>query len=363
MHVQPFVPQRYCNLPPIGGAIGPLQEHFIVEEIPAYLPSGEGEHLYLWVEKQGLNTADVAKRIALCAQFPQRDVGFAGMKDKHAITRQWFSLVRPQDDTDNWDLGEGLRILQVSRHKNKLRTGHLIGNRFEITLLGVPDADVKRATGLAGELSRTGYPNYFGPQRFGLGGRNLARALSWLDALAAGPGETATRSSKRSRDKGRFDSKMLSSVLQSEVFNRYVDARLRCSEPLLLGEVVRLSGAGAHFVIEDLTRESSRYRSGDFVLTGPMFGPKGLKARDEALALEEQVLAEAGMSADRRRLLERHAPGTRRDLMLLPEELTVENPAPSTLLLRFSLPAGAYATGLVREFTDCPWDEPRGPGG
>lgn len=356
--LSPLIPRRYCSAPPCGGTIGPLPEHFVVSEVAAYLPSGEGEHLYLWIQKIGLNTTDVVKRLARHADCRERDIGYAGMKDKNAITTQWFSLLAKDQDAQNWALGEGCEVLRVSHHKNKLRTGHLIGNRFEITLHGVAHNAAQAAERIAAELRQRGFPNYFGPQRFGYGGRNLEKARAWLAQQQAQSSSPVERGrSRRARD--HFDSKLLSSVVQSEVFNRYLDARLQTREKLLRGEVVRLSGTGTHFIVEDLVREQERYDRADFVLTGPMVGPKGVQSLHDALSLEHKVLDELGLDENQRAELAKHAPGTRRDLFVMPEELQLDTPVVGELRISFTLPAGAYATGLIREFTDAPWDAPR----
>lgn len=375
----PFEPPRSVSGDACGGAIGPDPEHFVVEEVPAYPLSGEGEHLFLWIEKKGLNTTEVAKRLSRASGAHVRDVGYAGMKDRNAVTRQWFSLCVPQTDGKDWDLGEGVTVLETTRHKNKLRTGHLIGNRFGITLTNLPDGALARASEIAATLNQRGLPNYFGPQRFGRGGSNLKEAFDWLRlqtaAKEANPegseneGEVSSepsekrRSRKRKKGRGRdarFDNKMMPSVIQSEIFNRYVALRLAREEALLLGEVVRLDGAGKSFVVEDLAAELPRRQSGDIHLTGPMWGPKTLQSTDDALALEVEALNSLHLTEEDLATLARHAPGARRDLMLMPEALSVKEAGPGAVTIHFTLPAGAYATQLIREFSGAPWQSPRG---
>ena len=376
----PFEPPRSTSGSPVGGVIGPEPEHFVVEEVPAYPLSGEGEHCFLWIEKRGLTTNEVAKRLSRASGIKERDIGFAGMKDKQAVTRQWFSLCSAELRPEEWDLGEGITLLETTRHKNKLRTGHLIGNRFAITLVGVPAGALSRAQEICQELHNSGLPNYFGPQRFGHGGRNLEEALRWLEQQkaeqnragetteAALPAEAAVperRNRSRNRKKGRgkdprFENKMMPSVIQSEIFNRYIALRLERLEPLLLGEVVRLDGAGKSFVVEDLAAETPRRLSGDIHLTGPMPGPKTLHATDDALALEELAIAGLGLDEEAWSILAKHAPGARRDLMLHPEELKVSQEKEGELIVHFTLPAGAYATQLMREFSGADWQSPRG---
>jgi len=364
----PFEPPRFVPQPAIGGHIGPEPQHFIVDEIPAYPLSGEGEHLFLKIQKTGLNTIDVVKRIARSSGIRDRDIGYAGMKDKQAITTQWFSLTAKDEDVDDWDLGEGVTILERTRHRNKLRTGHLIGNRFAITLVGVPEGAETQAKEIAGVLKEKGLPNYFGPQRFGRDGKNLEQALAWLQNEIGGapseeqapPEEERKKSRRRKKGRGgRFENKMFPSVIQSEIFNRYAAKRLGMSEPLLLGEIVRLDQAAKCFVVEDLEKELPRRLEGDLHLTGPMPGPKTLQALNNALSIEESIFEDLALDQELRTALEKSAPGARRDLVLYPENLEISSSKNGELTLSFSLPAGAYATQLVREFSGASWMTPR----
>jgi len=345
----PFIPPIETeDLPAVGGRIGEQPEHFSVEEIPAYEPSGEGEHTYVWVEKRLQNTRDVASILARAAGVPIREVGYAGLKDRRAVTRQWFSLPARSRAPDEWSLPEGVTVLGVSRHKNKLRTGHLIGNRFSLVFVDVPAGGRERAERIVERIVRGGVGNYFGPQRFGRGGQNLTAAFAWLRDGARPPRGT--------------DPKLLSSVLQSEHFNRYAARRLLARDRLRDGDIVRLAGSGAHFVVEDTTIEQPRLDAADIVLTGPMLGPRGLQARGAARELELELAAELGLSPELLEQLGHHAPGTRRDLLLQPTEVTLAEPAPGHLLFSFRLPAGAYATQVARELSRSPWDSPRSPG-
>lgn len=345
----PFVPPvATSELPALGGHLGELPEHFVVEEIPAYEPSGEGDHLYVWIEKRLENTKDVARQLARAAGVPERDIGFAGMKDRNAVTRQWFSLPARCRPSEEWQLSPSVSVKQLSRHKNKLRTGHLIGNRFELTVVDVPAGGLERARAIAAFLQRFGVGNYFGPQRFGRGGNNLGAAFAWL--------------AEGSRPPRGTDEKLLSSVLQSEHFNRYCLRRLETRSRLIEGEVVRLNGSGAHFVVLDAEKEQPRLDAGDLCLTGPLLGPKGLQATSTARELELEIATACGLTDELLSRLGQFAPGSRRDLVLFPEGLAVDEPAEGHIRLSFSLPSGAYATQFVREFTRSPWDSPRAQG-
>jgi tRNA pseudouridine13 synthase len=321
-----------------------------VDEVAAYPLAGEGDHLFVRLEKRGWNTRDAVNALARAAGVRPADVGVAGMKDRHAITTQWASLpARQAAPPEGWSLPEGLSIREVTRHKNKLRTGHLSGNRFAIRLVEVAPNAVALARAVLERLSAVGLVNHFGPQRFGRGGTNLAEALAWLG-------------SERRNRQDRFARKLFPSVLQAEAFNRYATRRAAESTDVLLeGEVVRLSGTGSVFVVEDPERERARLLARDILSTGPMFGPKMKAARAHAAELEAATLAELDLTAEAMLRLGKLAPGTRRDLLVYPED-AVATPTDGGIEIRFSLPAGSYATQVVRELTRGPFidlDRPR----
>jgi tRNA pseudouridine13 synthase len=337
-------PVRYPDLPPVGGKVGPEPEDFLVDEVPAYAASGKGEHQYVLAQKRLLTTPELARRLAKACGVNERDVGYAGLKDKHAVTSQWLSLATKTPISPELPLGEGVKILAVTRHDNKLRTGHLLGNRFSITLVGVNDDALERAERIAARLRQDGLPNYFGAQRFGHAGRNLPDALSWLVRGARG--------------RNRFEQKLFPSVVQSELFNRYLTARLALGTgQLLSGEVVRLEGAGAMFRVDDVEKEQPRLVARDLHLTGPMLGPKMRPAAADALALEQRLTCELGLDEAMLGALGREAPGTRRDLFA-PLDLSIEqvsSRAEPALRLSFTLPAGGYATEVLRQLTHEPF--------
>ncbi|HEY3498762.1 MAG TPA: tRNA pseudouridine(13) synthase TruD [Polyangiaceae bacterium] len=352
---EPHVPPFFCaDLPAAGGRIGPSLEDFVVDEIPAYAPSGTGDHWYVRVRKRGVTTRDAVLALARAANVPERDIGYAGMKDKHGVTTQWLSLPGKGAAPDTWALPSDLELVEVSRHTNKLRTGHLRGNRFRIALVATAAGGEAAARQVLERLAERGHVNQFGAQRFGRGGRNLSEALDWLSGAARLP-----------RGRERFLSKLYASAAQSEVFNRYATRRVELGlDRLLRGEVVRLSGAGAMFVVESPEAEVERLRARDIVLTGPLPGPKMRAATDEAERLERELCAEVGL--DERALVElaRNAPGTRRDLLVFPERCEV-SATEERVVLAFELPAGSYATMVVREVTrsDDAGDGREGPSG
>jgi tRNA pseudouridine13 synthase len=341
--LQPHVPHEppfaTAFLPAAGGAIGSQLEDFRVDEIPAYLPSGEGEHLYVRVEKRGLATPELVRVLSREARVNERDIGYAGLKDRRAVTTQWLSLPQSATAPDAWSLPDNVCVLEASRHGNKLRTGHLRGNRFRIGLCSLEAGAFERAQAIVGELVSNGLPNYFGGQRFGRGGDNLSKAMRWLATLG------------RARLPA-FLYKLYPSVVQSEIFNRYLT--LRKAEGLdhaLVGEVMRLADAGSNFVVEDPEAETSRLLRRELVPMGPIVGPKMRPAHGLPLALEERCVQELGLEPPLVEALGRAAPGARRDLVVYPGELTLTDLGDGRAELAFVLPPGSYATVLVRELT------------
>lgn len=348
--VSVHIPQPTTSDLVFAGRIGPDCEDFVVDEIPAYAFDGEGEHWFVKVGKRELNTADVVKVLSRVSKARERDIGVAGQKDKHAVTTQWLSLstvgtVPPAE----WQLPPEISLIETTKHRNKLRTGHLHGNRFRVRLVGESRGQAGAIEALATRLREAGIPNYYGAQRFGFGLSNLDKALVWLQRQATGGGRGS-----------RFTAKWMPSVIQAEIFNRYVQRRLAVgTDRLLVGEIVRLSGSSRHFEVEDPAAELPRLHAKDIILTGPMIGPKTRNATGEAQELERLVLADMGLGEAELRLLAQHAPGARRDLLMWPDGLQAQLLDDGSLVLEFALPAGSYATVLVAEFTHCPFGHER----
>ncbi|MEJ2383909.1 MAG: tRNA pseudouridine(13) synthase TruD [Xanthomonadales bacterium] len=329
--------------PTATGRLRSTPADFQVTELPLVEPSGEGTHLWLQIEKTGANTDWVAAQLARAAGVPRRDVGFAGLKDRNAVTRQWFSIglqEAQRDDWRDWSI-EGVTVLAAHRHARKLQRGALRGNRFRLV--------VRELRGDAGDLearlqsiAARGAPNYFGPQRFGHGGRNVARALHWL--------EHGGRIRKPLRG-------IYLSALRSLLFNRVLSARVADGtwDRLLDGDIAQLDGSRALFECT-LPDETLDRRCADFDIhpTGPLPGRGGKRPLRAAAACEDRILAadrplvealeRAGLEAARRSLRLRAA-----ELDWRLEEDRLE--------LVFELPAGAYATSLLRELVSTP-DEP-----
>jgi tRNA pseudouridine13 synthase len=331
----PFVT---AGLPGSGGTLKATPEDFRVDELPAYLPAGSGPHLYLRIEKRGRNTREVVKELAARLSVSDRDVGVAGLKDRHAVTTQWLSFPVARDPDPASLAGEGLTVLEASRHQNKLRTGHVRGNRFTLVVRG---GDLVRAQVCAGALGRTGLPNFFGPQRFGRDGQNasLGKAL-----LLPSPPPEARRAAR-----DRFLRRFAISAYQSLLFNRWLTERLRDGlfAAALPGDVLKKLDTGGLFLCQDPATDGERIGRFEVSPAGPMFGHELKAAEAEPAAREARLLAEEGLTlADFARGGD-EAAGTRRAARL-PVALALE-PHPAGYLVRFDLPRGAYATVVLRE--------------
>lgn len=327
--------------PPIQARLRAHPADFIVDELLAFGPDGEGEHALIRIRKTSANTDWVARRIASLAGVSSKAVGYAGLKDRHAVTTQWFSVHLGPSPQPRWQLlaEEGIEVLEAHRHRRKLKRGSLAGNQFEIRLREVV-GDLDAVQALIGIMAARGVPNYFGPQRFGHNDGNLLRAQALFDGKAP-------RASRHQRG-------LWLSAVRSQLFNEVLARRVERGdwEAALAGDRLQLRGSQSHFLaetVDDCIRE--RIKSGDLIPTGPLFGDGELPTRGEVSALEEAVAAEytdwveglaaVGLKQERRAL--------RLDI----EELELERVSTTEAILRFCLPAGSYATTLLRELCRC----------
>ena len=317
---------QYTTLPqwpsayPASGASGTLKrlnEDFIVTELPLQHPCGEGEHLWLEIEKNGANTAFVAQQLAEAARVPDVNVGYAGLKDRYAITRQWFSVYLPKGETP--DLTQlqhpEFRVLSQSRHMKKLRPGDLLGNRFRIVIRDVTGERDAIEANLEAVASQ-GVPNYFGAQRFGHGGGNVEQGRAMLAR------EIRVRNPKK---KGLY-----LSAVRSLVFNDVLALRIQ-------------SGLWGKTLPGDVMDEAGRP-------TGPLWGRGRVITTDQAQALENLVaerhatlcegMEYAGLDQDRRALV------------ASPADMSWEWQDANQLAITFFLPAGTYATSVLSEILD-----------
>lgn len=321
-------------------------EDFVVDEIPAYEPSGEGDHLFVRFRKRGRNTNDVVGEMARALGIQPRDVGVAGLKDKVGITTQTISLPRkPELETRLAALSlSDVTIEEAKWHRNKLKTGHLKGNRFTIVVREV--TDVPRALAAFHEIAKLGVPNAFGAQRFGFDGRNVERAEGWLSDREPPPRDPKAR---------RFSF----SAWQSHLFNQVLEARLAQGTwaSVVEGDLLMKHLSGGLFVCTDVQTDEVRAATGEVSATGPMIGSKMRWPEGAARKLEEDVVRPAlqrlGVGpAEEAHFLERLASlgeGTRRPLRQWVTELLAEAlpSEPGAVRVQFVLPSGAYATTVV----------------
>lgn len=330
-------PAYASDEPGVRGIIRYRPEDFFVAEIPSVDPTGEGEHVLLHIEKRGINTAWLADQLAHFAGVPKRDVSFAGLKDRQAVTRQWFSVGlagKPEPDWSGMRL-EGVTVLQHTRHRRKLRRGALQGNRFNILIRDL-QGDLNGLESRLARVERQGVPNYFGEQRFGREGRNLEQAMAMFKG-------------RRVRDRNQR-SLYLSSV-RSFLFNELLSRRVRVGDwnQPIDGDVMLLEGSNSYFVIDEVTEEiRRRCHEGDIHPGGCLWGQGDSPARHRAAILEQTLpttqpelcrgLEQAGLELAYRPL--RLVPGD------FQWKLDTEQ---GQLELEFRLPAGAYATTVLRE--------------
>ncbi len=337
-----------ADLPGIGGRIKAMPEDFEVEEIPAYEPSGSGDFLYLWVEKRDMGAEYFARQVAHRLGIAPGEVGTAGMKDRRAATRQMVSVpARAEENLARLE-GDGIRILRVSRHGNKLRPGHLHGNRFRILVRDAEATAAERLGPLVERLRRDGLPNYYGPQRFGRDGETAALGL----ALLRGEPPPSSPSGSRVNVRSPFLRKLALSAAQSALFNHYLARRMADGllRRVLVGDVMAKRPFGGLFVAEDVAREQERFDARETVHTGPIFGRKTFAAAGEAAAREAVALADGGVTREALRGFGKLLQGTRRHNLVYVEDLAAAVETDG-VRLTFTLPAGSYATVLLRELT------------
>ncbi|MGR4067280.1 tRNA pseudouridine(13) synthase TruD [Billgrantia sp. C5P2] len=326
---------------PRAGEFRATPEDFVVEEILGFAPEGQGEHLWLWIEKRGLTTLEAVRHLARACGVPVRAVGYSGMKDRIAVTRQWLSVHLPgqqaPDDLAEQLAGCGVRVLEQVRHPRKLKRGVHRANRFSLRISGEATSDDLEARWAW--LCRHGVPNLFGPQRFGPGGRNLARARA---VLARG---------WRKRDDREG---MLLSAARSYLFNELVTMRLTDGnwQRLVPGDVAILDGTASQFTVETPDAElDARADRLDLHPSGVLWGVGASLAAGEAMHYERAIverntelcqgLERAGVKMARRPLRMR----------LDQPRLAIEE---NMARLDFRLPRGSFATAVLRELIEHP---------
>lgn len=400
--MQPTWPYLTFDVPPIPGAIKRRAEDFQVEEVAAYDPCGSGDHVYMLVEKTGVTTRQAVLSLGRALGVAPERIGAAGRKDARGIARQMLSVEGVEPSRVRALSLPGIRVLDVARHRSKLRPGSLRGNRFIIRLRETPAARDAGIRDVLECLRRRGVPNFFGPQRFGMRGdtwqvgrlllaEEFAAAVAWVvgrpgpedpppvrrarELAAAGE----YRESARTWPSGfadcarlcramiatggearqailRLDRSVLRfyvSAYQAWLFNRVLAARLPTFDRVLPGDIAWSHATGLCTRVADLDSERVRAARFEISPTGPIVGFAMSTPRDEAGAIEARSIAEADCSPDD---LPRAGPlacvGTRRPLRFPLEQLSLEpatDDAGRYLELRFTLPPGCYATVVLRE--------------
>jgi len=399
------------DIPPIGGTIKQRPEDFLVDEIPAYEPCGQGEHFYLLVQKRNLSTLELVRILAQHFNVPPGDVGYAGLKDKHAITRQVISIRATGRKIEDYPMiqDERVSVLWSDYHNNKLRPGHLKGNRFSIRIRNVRPQDVLHAKRVLDRLERTGVPNRVGPQRFGLLQNNhlIGRAMiardfpRVLDELlapnAAFPAQNADaralyaqrkfaeaislypRSARtetfalRMLARGEKPSKIvyaidptvgrfMISAFQSAVFNAVLDERLAegTFNTILPGDLAFKHENGSIFAIDDATfadpATAERAAKLEISPTGPMWQGRMMRASGERDAAERRALERLGITLAQVEDFTKKAPqlieGSRRPLrvpLIAPDVEGGVDEHGAYVRVAFELPRGCFATAVLPE--------------
>ena len=322
------------DLPGTGGCLKERPEDFFVEEMPLYPCTGEGDFAFLLVETVNISTLDLVARLRRHFDLADHEVGLAGWKDKRAVTRQWVSV--PRAHLTKGSLrelsAEGVSILEERRHPHKLRTGHLLGNRFSILIREPEPQAVGLARAILDQLEATGLPNFYGIQRFGTSGDNPEEGLAIL------------RGKKRLRSPRK--EKLLVSSSTSLLFNFTLRERLERElfTRLLQGDIAKKHDTGGLFHVVDPAQEQERADRLEISPTGPIWGKKMMEARDEAAVLEREILERQGLAAE----IFRKQPGSRRALRIPLKQIALRD-EPDGLRLEFFLPKGSYATVLLDE--------------
>ena len=410
------LPYLTAGIPGSGGTVKQSPEDFLVEELPLYEPDGKGEHLFLWIEKRGISTFDVVRMLAERCGVSPRSIGFAGLKDVKAVARQHVCVSGVSEEKVRGLSFDSFRVLDVKRHSKKLRIGHLAGNYFRIRAHGVDSDGFERARQILTVLQARGVPNFYGPQRFGAGGRNVlvgrallreryARAIEAFFAPSrfeegsgvnearkyayAGDYERALRlfpesfvperrlaialrearlpvrgtsatKAQLARVLWAIPKRYLEfyvSALQAYLFNEVLKQRYDSLDRVEAGDLAWIHSKGCVFLVEDAEVESQRAARFEISPSGPIFGYKVPYAKGAPGEIEWRYLKKA-------RLLPRHFhmrlglknKGVRRPMRVPLADVLLE-PAADGFTIGFSLPKGSYATTVLREIMKPPsWD-------
>jgi tRNA pseudouridine13 synthase len=391
------LPYLTADMPGVGGEIKSQSEDFFVEEIPRYLPSGEGQHTYLFIEKVGMTTMAAINRIAQSLGVSNREVGYAGLKDAHAVTRQMISVGDvPLERAESLDLA-GIKVLSINRHRNKIKVGHLAGNRFVIRVRGVEEKQLGQAKAILTHLAGTGVPNYFGEQRFGLRNNShrlglalikgetrefLAELLGrphpdenplaqkarsvfdqgdWPQALELWPkslrdewqvlqalvksGNEAAAVNRLNKQIKRF----FVCAYQSFLFNKLLVDRLPTLNQIETGDIAFIHQNQASFLVESAAEVQPRADQFEVSPSGPLYGSNYLSAQGKPGQREQALLTENNIQPRDFDLPGIKLKGARR-----PYRMPLAEPNiwwDDGIMVAFELPPGGYATMVLREIT------------
>ena len=319
-----------------GGVVKTEPEDFVVTEEPLYEASGEGDHLFIRVRKRDVDHETMLRRLVKSLDVAKSEIGYAGTKDRRAITEQWLSVPRRVEEAVQCFEHPAIEICEAIAHPHKLRRGHLKANRFNCLLR---DATARPSEVLLKRLEAEGVPNFYDSQRFGRGGSTVSAGLKYLR------GEVEAVSS-------RSLLRLQISAVQSLGFNHVLRARIEDGllHTPLLGDLAQVRLSGGIFWVDDVEEVQARLAADELSLTGPMLGAKVKSPRADAGDYETRKLAELGLSPEMFKGMKKLAPGSRRPLCVRPAGLKVSHETEG-LRVQFSLPPGAYATLILREFT------------
>ena len=338
-----ILPYATGELEGTGGRLRARDGHFVVEEIPLYDASGTGSHLYLNFTKERLTTKEACGIISGASGVNEKEIGFAGMKDKHAVTTQTFSIPVPNMNSGDVDLliarmeSLPMKLNWAKLHGNKLRTGHLLGNRFTILISGIDgsiDSALEKAEAVGRMIKERGIPNYFGEQRFGAEGDNHEKGMKIINGTM--------------RVGNRWLRRFLVSSFQSHMCNIYLSERFNRGLfwRILEGDIAKKHDTGGLFEVSDEKECQKRFDSHEISFTAPIYGSKMWSASGEPGRLEQEIFSSCGVSAEQ--LASAGVEGTRRLGRLLVPDLVARKSAEG-LTVSFSLPKGAFATTVMRE--------------
>jgi tRNA pseudouridine13 synthase len=320
------------------GKIKTSADDFIVEEILPFQPQGSGEHAFLQIQKKGENTEYVARLLARFAAVRQRDIGYAGLKDRHGKTTQWFSVWLPGKDDPDWQQfeTENIKVLQSIRHARKLKRGVLSGNQFQLLIRDLMNDkyDKDEINRQLQHIKAQGFANYFASQRFGHQGQNINKAVALFNGAKI----------------KREQRSIYLSAVRSYLFNQILAKRVVMGtwNQAIAGDVLLLNQSNSYFKNNQIDHSLiQRVAQGDIHPTAILYGKGEIETKADALAIEEDIINNHEYLVNG--LVKCGLQASRRALRVIPDQLEWEFQKDSSIQLEFSLPSGSYATSLLRE--------------